>query len=64
MLAFAVLQDTEQLSRCSDNYSDLYICHCNMVRIDKLTVKDWGKSRKNRLNICGDANKMLIEKLQ
>lgn len=31
--SFAALQDSDWLSRCSDNYSDLYICHCNMERL-------------------------------
>lgn len=33
-----------------------------MVKIDKLTVEDWEKGRKNKLNLI--SVEMLIEKLQ
>lgn len=62
--AFAVLKDTGQLSRFSDHYSDVYSCHCNRVKMDKFTTKEREEGRKSKLNFCGDANIMLIEKLQ
>lgn len=48
--AFALLQDTGQLSRFSGNYSDMYICHCNTVKMDKRATKDQEKGSKNKLN--------------
>lgn len=32
--------------------------------MDKFTTKEWEEGRKSKHNFCGDANKMLIEKLR